>query len=312
MKNRFSTVVWLALLGLMVAMGILAEEKAKGDPPPPPTFTDVKYGEHERHVLDFWKAESATPTPLLICFHGGGFTGGDKSHYHNDPRVKRCLDHGISVATANYRFVSQAPFPGAMADGARVVQFLRAHAGEWNIDPTRVAITGGSAGGNMGVWIALHDEMADPKSEDPISRQSTRITCVLGFETQTFNDPFMIVQYIGGNPSVHPAVLRGYGVKTMEELKTPEKQEIIKQASAINFVSADDPPIYLSYGSRMSATPMPPTAPEVLSIHHPKFGQMLKEKLDAVGVECIFRYSGDEQQSETPDDFLYRCLKVKP
>jgi acetyl esterase/lipase len=46
---------------------------------PPPTFEDVRYGPHERHVLDFWQAPSGRPTPVLVSVHGGGFVAGDKS-----------------------------------------------------------------------------------------------------------------------------------------------------------------------------------------------------------------------------------------
>jgi acetyl esterase/lipase len=47
--------------------------------PVPPTRTEVRYGPHERHVLDVWQVSSAAPTPVLIYFHGGGFVGGDKA-----------------------------------------------------------------------------------------------------------------------------------------------------------------------------------------------------------------------------------------
>ena len=55
----------------------------------PPTHPNVKYGPHERNVLDVWLAESDKPTPVLVSIHGGGFQGGDKSV--SDGLLNPCL-----------------------------------------------------------------------------------------------------------------------------------------------------------------------------------------------------------------------------
>ena len=87
-----------------------------------PTFEDVRYGEHPRNLLDFFQAKSDVPTPVLIYFHGGGFVAGDKDKIRGKELLLQCLDNGISVITANYRFVrgeNSEPFPGPMKDGTR-------------------------------------------------------------------------------------------------------------------------------------------------------------------------------------------------
>src|SRR5262245_27814718 len=112
---------------------------------PAPGVRDAKYGPHARNVIDLWKAKSDTPTPLVVFIHGGGFRAGDKSNV-SPLLLEHCLKAGISVAAINYRFSQHAPFPAPMNDGARAVQFLRSKAKEWNLDPKRVAATGGSAG----------------------------------------------------------------------------------------------------------------------------------------------------------------------
>src|SRR5262249_34502912 len=79
---------------VLLALGVQAsaqEPKAKSDdqtkpkakskaarPQVPPTFPDVAYGDHPRQVLDFYKAESREPTPLVVYIHGGGWVNGDK------------------------------------------------------------------------------------------------------------------------------------------------------------------------------------------------------------------------------------------
>src|SRR6187551_3852622 len=70
------------ILALALAFGfrpVTAQQPAKPAAPTlPPTHANVQYGPHERNVLDFWKAESEQPTPVLVFIHGGGFVAGDK------------------------------------------------------------------------------------------------------------------------------------------------------------------------------------------------------------------------------------------
>src|SRR5262245_57117749 len=65
----------LAAAGIAPAHG---QQKNKDAPKPPPDLANVKYGPHERNVLDLWKAKSDKPTPLVVFIHGGGFRGGSK------------------------------------------------------------------------------------------------------------------------------------------------------------------------------------------------------------------------------------------
>src|SRR5438552_1421714 len=180
MMNQFwSTVALLATL----SSASTQQQPQAGSQPPAPTYKDVSYGPHQRNVLDFWQAKSAQPAPLLVSIHGGGFVGGNKSVAAG--LLKECLNSGISVAAISYCYSTQAIAPAPFQDGARAVQFLRSKANEWNIDPKRFAATGGSAGAGISLWLGFHKDMADPKSDDPVLRQSTRLTCMFVFEGQT-------------------------------------------------------------------------------------------------------------------------------
>ncbi len=191
----------LAELGIVVGLVLVcwrswAQPPAHPGPPKPePDFPNIRYGPHERNVLDLWKAKPQSgkvgPPPVVVFFHGGGFRLGDKSSVPGWLVVK-CLDAGISVASANYRLSDTAAFPAPMLDGARAIQYLRFHAKELGIDPRRIAASGSSAGAGIALWIGLHDDLADPRSPDPIARQSTRVAC-LGVERR----PDLI------RPSVH-------------------------------------------------------------------------------------------------------------
>jgi acetyl esterase/lipase len=171
------------------------QAKKPGPPRPAPTVADVPYGQHERQVLDFWKAKSDRPTPLVLYIHGGGWQNGDKSSL-GSPVIRQFLDASISVAAINYRYVKQAaalkiepPVKAPLEDAARALQVLRSKAGEWNLDKRRVGAIGGSAGGCSSLWLALHDDLADPKSPDPVARESTRLSCAAVNGAQTSLDP---------------------------------------------------------------------------------------------------------------------------
>ena len=297
-------VLWistLALLCVWTSTGFAAKER--------PSEKDVRYGPYLRNVLDFYKADSEPPTPVLICFHGGGFVAGDKSSYAKNDLIRQCLEAGISVVSANYRFIRPKdgepgyPYPAPMLDGARAIQFVRSKALEWNIDPERVALTGGSAGACMSIWLATHDDLAKPDSEDPVERESTRVSCVVGYGGQTTLIPEEILENIGGNPTIHPSLFPLYGVESMEELQKPEIRKMMHDATALNHVSRDDPPMYLKYGGTLAGTPLPPDTKIGVSIHHAMFGKMMQDKYNELGLECTLS-AEDVPAKESEWEFL--------
>src|SRR5262249_22615153 len=160
-------------------------------------------GPHQRNLLDVWLAKSEKPTPVLVSIHGGGFARGDKSV--SPDLLRRCLDSGISVVAITYRFSSEAIAPAPFHDSARAVQFVRHKARHWNLDPRRVAAPGSSAGAGISLWLGFHDDLADPRSEDPVLRQSTRLTCMSVFNGQTSYDPRFIRDLFPGTDTyLHP------------------------------------------------------------------------------------------------------------
>ena len=94
---------------------------------PMPDLANVKYGPHERNLLDLWQAKSDRPTPLVVYIHDGGFRDGDKRGVR-PALLKECLSVGISVAAINYWLSHQASFPAPMLDSGRAVQLLRHNA----------------------------------------------------------------------------------------------------------------------------------------------------------------------------------------
>ena len=308
-RHRLAAFVVLGVLVLVCWRSWARPPHRPAPAKPEPDWANLRYGPHDRNVLDLWKAKPKSgtvgPTPVVVFFHGGGFRQGDKASV-SGWLVTKCLEAGISVASANYRLSTTAPFPAPMRDGARAVQFLRSRAKELGLDPGRIAAAGNSAGAGIALWIGLHDDLADPSSPDPIARQSTRLAC-LGVEgAQTSYDPRFIKKRIGGRAHEHPALARFYGLNDGER-DTPRAHRLYEEASPITYASADDPPVILFYSE--PDQPLPVGAPPGQGIHHPRFGAALKAKLEPMGVSCIVRHRKDLPRQEDPKEAMFREMR---
>jgi acetyl esterase/lipase len=101
------------------------------------------------------------------------------------------VDVFIEISDGRFlRSAEKVPTSSALRAAARALQFLRAKAKDWNIDKQHIGANGGSAGACSSLWLALHDEMADPKSPDPIARESTRPWCAAVVSAQTSLAPY--------------------------------------------------------------------------------------------------------------------------
>ncbi|MDA0767969.1 MAG: alpha/beta hydrolase, partial [Verrucomicrobia bacterium] len=279
-----------------------------------PTHPDVSYGDHRLQAFDLWlaKPDHDQPTPLCIYIHGGGFRGGDKRGV-SPALIKRYLDAGISFASLNYRLTNggEFPYPIPMHDSARALQFIRSKAGEWNLDPTRVACYGGSAGAGISLWLAFHDDLADPDSDDPIARQSTRITAAGTTNGQSTYDMRTIREWYGlPDLPTEAALIPFYNMKEGDTPDTPRVAKLAEDASPINHLSKDDTtPVHMSYNA--PDVPVTKNTNPGVWIHHAKFGLKLQEAMQKQNLECIVTHPGlkNDTYQDLPD-FLIKKLKA--
>lgn len=300
----------IASLCLMSSVAV-ADAKKKKAPVydasvPKPTLSNVPYGSHQRQVLDFWKAPSASadkPAPLVFYIHGGSWQTNSKEIINGCVDVNALLKAGISVAAINYRYVSQAeaegvvpPVKAPLEDAARALQFVRSKAGEWQIDQERIGATGGSAGGCSALWLAYHDDMADPDSVDPVARESTRLFCAGVRVPQTSLDPQQMKDWLttityGGH---------ALGVKNKEFLASREKLlPWIEEYSPYAHVSADDPPVSLYYNKYLEKD---------LNAHSPQFGFHLQKRCQELGIDCEVLY--DRAPGYTQNEATFYLIKT--
>jgi len=269
-----------------------------------PTVADVRYGNHPRQLLHLWQAEAknGASTPVVVFIHGGGWVGGDRMS-GIDTLLEPLLAAGISVASVEYRLLVDAmregvspPVMAPMHDAARAVQFIRSKAAEWRIDPEKLAVAGGSAGGCTSLWLAFHDDLADPRAADPVARLSTRPACAAVINAQTSLDAVQMKEWIpnsyyGGHAfgilkqaTVDPPVAEAgkFGMDFRAFLaRRNELLPLIEKFSPHALVSPGDPPVYLFYRH----APAPGQAVDDPT-HSANFGVKLAERCRELGVPC--------------------------
>lgn len=124
----------------------------------------------EAFAYDFFPAtgDISSPAPLLVWVHGGAWRFGTNQALRDtvlhtpggeQPNTQALMraafqQAGWAVASINYRYSHQALFPGALHDVKEAVRFFRANAHEFGIDPQRIAVAGGSAGGHLSMLVA--------------------------------------------------------------------------------------------------------------------------------------------------------------
>ncbi len=260
-----------------------AQQEAQQRNKPKPTHADVAYGDHERHVFDIWLTPSDEPTPLVIYIHGGGFRGGNKNINVNSLRTFQ--EAGLSVAAIHYRLSDSGPYPIMMEDAARCLQTIRHRAKEWNIDPEKIACYGGSAGAGISLWLGFHNDLADPESDDPIARQSTRITAAATTNGQSTYDLRTFREWFGvPNLRNHEALYKFYDVKAESDWNSTRVKKLMKDASAITHLTKDDVPVYMTYNR--GNVPVDVNTSEGTWVHHVLLGLKLQEAMSKIGLEC--------------------------
>lgn len=288
-------------------------KKSKDDAKPSanalkPDVADLVYGTHERDRLDLYLAKSEQPTPVVFLIHGGGFRNGDKSRWASDKNTSQLLASGVSCAALNYPFLDSMPIQDILRHCARAVQFLRSKSGEWKLDKARFASMGGSAGAGTSLWLATHDDMADPNTSDPILRESTRLVCAVCNSTQATYDLTRWESFLGPvKPEFNTSEAEGalfYGLSSIADFATEKGKGILRECDMLGWISKDDPPLFVSNPQVVEA---PRNRGEWLHcIHH---AREVGKLCASAGVPCIVTQDAPEPK---PDAVQFLLQKLKP
>ena len=126
-------------------------------PPSVRAVRDITYlrrGEHALQLDLYLPAQkAAVPAAAIVFVHGGGWQTGNRMEFV--PMAIRMAERGFATATVSYRLSPEARYPAAIHDVKSALRWVRAHAGEYGIDPARIAVAGGSAGGQIASLVGV-------------------------------------------------------------------------------------------------------------------------------------------------------------
>ena len=117
------------------------------------------------------------PFPAVVCIHGGGFRAGKREGY--DAQCIRLAQNGYVALTVSYRLAPKYQFPAAIHDTKAAIRWVRANAEKYRIDPERIGVTGGSAGGHLAQFLAVTADVKEFEGDGGHPTQSSRVKCVV-------------------------------------------------------------------------------------------------------------------------------------
>lgn len=231
----------LALFALLLALPAAAQGRAVPDDVD--VKRDVEYGvvKDVSLKLDIYRPKKAPQAPMaaIVWIHGGGWRQGDKNNAANAIAAAR---RGFFAVSINYRLSGEATFPAAIEDVKGAIRWLRANAKDYNVDPDRIGVWGGSAGGHLALLAGCADEKAGLEGKSGYAGTSSRVQAVCSwfgpaeFGNLGTDGDSVIGQFIGGSAK--------------------DKPEAYKLASPTTHASKDDPPVLMIHGDKDALVPL--------------------------------------------------------
>lgn len=143
-------------------------------------FEDVNYGDGERQQLDLLFPDNKSPKGVVLFFHGGGFTGGDKAQAFDElllETMQAVLNENIAIVSANYTLLTTPGSQGvisALEDGTLVIDFIQDRLADLNIPANKIVLAGTSAGAGIAQWNGFKNAInAQVQGVLAIAAQST-------------------------------------------------------------------------------------------------------------------------------------------
>jgi acetyl esterase/lipase len=228
-------------------------EKAEAAPefssPPPAVETrgDVEFLDAGRaEKMDLYLPKNRPPgtlSPAVVLIHGGGWTSGDKRQAREVEIGNTLAENGFVAASINYAMKSAGRYPANLRDCKNAVRYLRAHSKDLGVDPDRIAVLGGSAGGHLALMVAYTAGDPDLAPPSPYPGVSDKVGAVI--------DMYGVAD-IGNRKKTEkdgtPTVPRGVDPQVRNIFG--ETEEGWKKASPVSHVGKDVPPTLIAHGKK--------------------------------------------------------------
>ncbi|HXD30571.1 MAG TPA: alpha/beta hydrolase [Pyrinomonadaceae bacterium] len=233
---------YAVLFILIIAASHAAQTKSNVE-----IIPDVVYGHKDGMALTFdvFKPKTNPNGAAIIFIVSGGWVSRYTPPEQVLPRYQELFDKGFTVITLRHGGSPKYLIPDIVADVRRGVRFIHFHAKGWGIDPNRMGVWGGSAGGHLALLIGLAADNGDPAAKEDFMKESDRVQAVVAYFPPVDLRP--IVR--GLNPAPTGGVLDNYPALNFEKEKAADYSPIV-------FVTSDDPPTLLIHGDKDDLVPI--------------------------------------------------------
>jgi hypothetical protein len=292
-----------------VALALMCAQ-ALGGPPPTPTKPDVPYGAEPHQSMDIFVPPDGTGPFPAILFYGGIWKSSK-----GVPDLHRFFPAHCAVIGVETRGMDDAarekispPISVVLLDARRALQFVRLHAAEWNLDPRRIAVAGGSQAGIPALYVACEGEQANSQSSDPVERVSTKVVCAGSYRGPGSIDPKRLLEWDPGDAWGAPSL----GCSFADSLKDRERLlPLIDLWSPDALLTRDAPPIYIEYD--WGLTKPADITDDNYRIHSPLLALGFQKLARERGATCYVRFPGhDSEKYKSVWDFLLQQLNPEP
>lgn len=210
-------------------------------------LTYVRYGRRALQ-LDLYlpRLKKAVPRPAVVFVHGGGWRAGYRTNF--TPFAIAMAERGYVAATISYRLSSEAQYPAAIHDVKAAVRWLRTKAGKYGLDPTRIAVAGGSAGGQIASLVGVTNGLAkfDPQARQ--SKVSSEVQAIVDIDGLiNFTAPEALVYE--NDPRKNPSAAGAWFGGSYEQ-----RPELWREASPLFYVNDKTPPILFLISAQLRFT----------------------------------------------------------
>jgi acetyl esterase/lipase len=243
----------LLLACLFLALALPLSAQADTPPPPKPpapvppdlvVLHDVVYGKggtQDLHAEICYSKKVTGPMPAILCVHGGGWIEGSNKSVD----LTHFARAGYFAASIEYRLSNTAKWPAQIQDCKCAVRWLRANAAQYNVDPDRIGLWGGSAGGHLVACLGTITNVPEFDGDGGYPGVSSSVKCV--------------VDLFGPVDLTNPKVNLPGALNVVQRLfPTPYEKDpdLWKKASPINYVAAGDPPFLILHGDADTVVPL--------------------------------------------------------
>lgn len=257
-------------------------------------FRDVEFGTGGGRPLRLHLARPktlpASPLPVVVWIHGGGWTGGSR-----DGGIGHCImwaRRGYVGVAIEYRFSGEAKFPAQIEDCKCAIRFLRAKAEQYHLDSDRIGVAGHSAGGHLAALLGTSAAVKELEGSGGWADFSSRVQAVC--------DASGPADFVTWGDKAHPAV------KGLLGGLVSEKPELAALASPVTHASKSSPPFLIIHGDADDVVPVAE-------------GKAMHAALRKVGAEStllilpgVKHHPYGPEMSTAMEKFFDRHLKAKP